>query len=64
MCRLSIQTVMPLGVEIQRALLVKFGFDPNFMGAMQMIMSIRMTAMSDPALMAQVTTLQNKIMGK
>lgn len=63
-CLLDVQTAMPLAVEIQKDLLTKYGYPQDFMGAMQMIMAIRMAAMSDPELMAQVTLLQNKIMPK
>jgi hypothetical protein len=60
----NIQLAMPLAVEIQKDLLIKFGYPQYFMCAMQMIMAIRMAAMSDPELMAQVTLLQNKVMAK
>ena len=54
---------MPLGIEVQRDLLAKYGYAPDPMGAMQMLMAIRMVAAADPALSALVMTLQSKIMG-
>lgn len=60
----SAQFVMPVGLEIQGGLLVKYGFPPNMMGAMQMIMAIRMAAGADPDLAVLVNTLQMKLMGK
>ena len=59
---LCLQLVMPLGVEIQKPLLAKYGYPADAMGAMQMIMGVRMAAMSDPALMEQVALLQSKLM--
>lgn len=53
---------MPLAVSLQTDLLEKYGFSKDMMGAMQMIMAIRMAAMADPEMMAQVVRLQGMIM--
>jgi hypothetical protein len=58
----DLQTVMPLAVSLQTDLLGKYGFSKDMMGAMQMIMAIRMAAMADPEMMAQVVRLQGMIM--
>ncbi len=53
---------MPLAVTLQQGLLAKYGYSQDMMGAMQLIMAIRMAAMADPGMMAQVIELQNMIM--
>lgn len=58
----QLQTVLPLAISLQGDLLTKFGFTRDPMGAMQMIMAIRMAAAADPALQAQVALLQSQIM--